>query len=351
MGAPTVGEVVRLFSAAEIEEQASLWLSRLDRGLEPAEREQLAEWLAQDARNGSTLVSLAQAWDDMESLRSLSGLIDLRQIQDRRNSDRKYRSVAVGALVIVMAIFAAWATSFDTTIPKNQAVESSQLITTPRPASGAWTTTLATAVGERQTANLPDGSVITLNTRTKIRAETVSGTRHVDLIEGEATFSVAHDPEHPFVVMAGGHKIRAVGTKFNVRRHADNSVSVIVTEGKVVFGSTSKDSSYLVAGERVDLINADYRVSEVSKNAIDEALAWHHGSIVFQGETLEQALEEVSRYSDKRFTIDDPSLRSLRIAGVYRTDNTDALLASLRANLDLSVEQDRSTVRISRDTR
>jgi len=346
-----MGDVVRLYSPAEIEEQASHWLSRLDRGLADAEREQLVAWLAQDERNGKTLVSLAHAWDSMESLRSLSGLIELRQIQDRRNNDRRYRTAAIGAAAIVVAICAAVTAPIDWPTATSQPTQAAPIVAAPRPAAGAWTTTLATSVGERQTANLPDGSLITLNTRTKIRAATVQGTRHVDLIEGEATFSVAHDPDHPFIVIAGGYEIRAVGTKFNVRRHPDQTVSVIVTEGKVAFGSTSTDVTYLVAGERIDSINSGYRVSGVSKNAIDEALAWHHGSIVFQGETLEQALTEVSRYSDKHFTIDDPSLRSMRIAGVYRTDNVDALLASLRANLDLSIEQDRGTVHISREQR
>ena len=343
-----MGDVVRLFSVAEIEEQASQWLSKLDRGLTPAEREQLAAWFAQDARNGTALVSLAQAWDSMESLRALSGLIELRQIQDRRNNDRRFRSVAIGAVAVAAVAVSAWIAPFKLATSNPESRQASPPAASSRPAAGAWTTTLATSVGERQTANLPDGSLITLNTRTKIRAATVSGTRHVDLLQGEATFSVAHDPTHPFIVVAAGREIRAVGTKFNVRRHADNSVSVIVTEGKVAFGSPQEDVTYIVAGERLDSINSDYKVSAVSKNAIDEALAWHHGSIVFQGETLEQALAEVSRYSDKRFTIEDPSLRSMRIAGVYRTDNMDSLLASLRANLDVSITQGQNDVRITR---
>jgi transmembrane sensor len=124
-----------------------------------------------------------------------------------------------------------------------------------------------------------------------------------------------------------------------------------VTEGTVAFGSTSEDVTYLVAGERVDSVDSDHRVTEVSKSSIDEALAWHHGSIVFQGETLTQALEEISRYSDTHFLIEDPSVRTLRIAGVYRTDDMDAFLASLRSNLALTIEHDRDSVRISRDAK
>jgi|694.fasta_scaffold39167_2 transmembrane sensor len=346
-----MGEVIQLFSAAEIEEQASHWLSRLDRGLDPSEQEQLSAWLKQDARNGTALVSLARDWDDMESLRSLSGLIELRQIQDRRNSDRRYRAFAIGAVASFAVLVGALIDPFDAIGFKAETANSSEVSSTPTTAFGVWTTTLATSVGERQTANLPDGSLITLNTRTKIHAATVGGTRHVDLVEGEATFSVAHDPVRPFIVVAAGHEIRAVGTKFNVRRHADNSVSVIVTEGKVAFGSTSEDVTYLVAGERVDSVDSDHRVTEVSKSSIDEALAWHHGSIVFQGETLTQALEEISRYSDTHFLIEDPSVRTLRIAGVYRTDDMDAFLASLRSNLALTIEHDRDSVRISRDAK
>jgi transmembrane sensor len=67
-------------------------------------------------------------------------------------------------------------------------------------------------------------------------------------------------------------------------------------------------------------------------------LAWHEGSLVFKGETLEQAVAEISRYTDKELIISDDSLKDLRVGGHYKLDDIDALLASLGRGLGISVD-------------
>lgn len=350
-----MGKVLRLVPAAEIDTQASLWLSRLDRTLSQSELDELSGWLAQDARHGRALVALARAWDELESLRALSGLVDLRQLQDRRSVDQRYRfamAAGLGCLGLAAALFFGAQSRLSPGAPT--ASNTPQAVVAPSE-RGAWTATLATDVGERQTASLPDGSMLTLNTRTSIRAQKVAAVRRVELLEGEATFEVAHDPAHPFVVIAGGREIRAVGTRFNVRKRSNQSISVIVTEGKVAIEPARGASEpgapvvtlptqVLAAGERLDADASTSQVSAVSGDDIGGALAWHDGVIVFQGESLEQALAEVSRYSPARFVIEDPKLRNTRIAGVYRTDDLESFLESLRSNLGLAVTARRGEV-------
>ena len=55
--------------------------------------------------------------------------------------------------------------------------------------------------------------------------------------------------------------------------------------------------------------------------------------LIFNGESLGEALQEVSRYTATRFELNDPELASLKVAGVFKTGDIKGLLDSLQANL------------------
>lgn len=88
-----------------------------------------------------------------------------------------------------------------------------------------------TQIGERRLIQLPDGSLMHLNTNSQARIEFSDHGRDVYLIRGEALFEVAHDPRRPFEVHMGDVAVRAVGTQFNIHRARNTTVSVF--EGHV----------------------------------------------------------------------------------------------------------------------
>src|SRR5690606_37574017 len=90
-----------------------------------------------------------------------------------------------------------------------------------------------TRLGELKVAPLADGSVMTLNTASRVVVDFTETRRVVRLLEGESLFDVAKDASRPFLVEAGGTEVRAVGTSFTVRRLGDAPVQVLVREGVV----------------------------------------------------------------------------------------------------------------------
>ena len=79
-----MGKVVRMDVRECAREDAALWLSRIDRGLGENERRQLEAWLQADPRHGVVFVELARAWDRLEQLSVLSGLVELPAPRPRR---------------------------------------------------------------------------------------------------------------------------------------------------------------------------------------------------------------------------------------------------------------------------
>ena len=192
--------------------------------------------------------------------------------------------------------------------------------------------TLTTQVGGFARARLPDGSTVELNTGTRLKVQMDDESRRVELVAGEATFSVAHEPDRPFIVNAGDATVRAVGTRFNVRRRAE-SVDVLVTEGKVRVararypdGPEASNSALVSAGESALIAATHIERAPVTPALADRALAWHHGSLEFESSTLAEIVAEFNRYNERRIVIDDPDLATMQIGGRFSATNPDGFV-------------------------
>ena len=82
---------------------------------------------------------------------------------------------------------------------------------------------------------LPDGSVVALNSNSKlVFPKQFNGDTREVTIEGEAFFDVKPNPEKPFIINAGKAQIKVVGTSFNVSAYPETeTLEVVVKTGKV----------------------------------------------------------------------------------------------------------------------
>lgn len=172
--------------------------------------------------------------------------------------------------------------------------------------------------------------------------------RSLTIVRGEAAFEVQHDAARPFVVVVGVRRIRAVGTAFNVRLERNGRLEVTVTEGQILVTAPPRGDSpgaataaahqaRVAAGEQLqaDVSDAQWHVQRLLQEALSSRLAWQRGMLVFDGEPLEAALAEVSRYSEVRFEIRDDSIRAMRVGGFYKSGDIDGLVRSLEQNLGI----------------
>jgi transmembrane sensor len=196
----------------------------------------------------------------------------------------------------------------------------------------------ATALGERKHVALPDGSVIDLNSRSRLQVRFEKDRRLIELSEGEAMFSVQHDTARPFVVEAGSGKVTVTGTRFDVRRDVTQT-RVAVEQGTVkVQGRNAADNQFinLTAGLGTH-VDAEGKVAAAYAVNPAELTAWRSGKLVFNNASLGEVAAEVSRYRDKPLTVSNPAVASLRLTSVFKSDNTDALLKALPNILPVAV--------------
>ncbi|WP_347302571.1 FecR domain-containing protein [Croceibacterium sp. TMG7-5b_MA50] len=188
--------------------------------------------------------------------------------------------------------------------------------------------TYHTAIGQRRTVQLADGSAVTLNTGSAIEVALTDRTRAVTLLRGEASFTVAPDRQRPFVVTTDGLTVHAIGTAFNVRLRPQLT-EVTVTEGVVAINGARPDEQLVRAGRAAAVRPGAVAVTSLRGAEIDRRLAWRGGKLSFDGDTLEQAVAEFNRYRTSPIVIGDPALAGLRIGGTFRADGSDDFAEAL----------------------
>lgn len=312
-------------TAKVIEDQALAWVARLDR--EPSHAALEAElnlWLEGDDRRRGALLRAQAAWMHLDR----AGVLDL-ELAPRATPRPSRRWLFAGGAAAAAAVggVAVWGL-----------------------ARGALSHRIGTARGEIRRVPLEDGSLLAVNTESRLRVALDRTMRRVDLERGEAWFQVAKEQARPFVVVAGDVRVRAVGTAFSVRRHERGS-EVLVTEGVVEVWSAHAPQHVrrLSVGDQAFVSEAMGPGARQNAAAeIDRRLAWRDGEIVLDGDTLGDAVVEFNRYNTRQLLVEDPALASEALVGRFRTNEPEAFARAVAVTAQARVLVDEEAIRISR---
>jgi transmembrane sensor len=205
--------------------------------------------------------------------------------------------------------------------------------------AGADRTVLATAKGEFRKVPLADKSVADINSGSRLEVRMTARARQVTLNKGEVWLEVAKDKTKPFIVEAGGVRVRAVGTAFGVRRFG-NGAEVLVTEGTVEVWSDdgSARKRLVTAGERTFVADRATDIAVARQPVeVQRKLAWREGKLIFDNQTLSDAVADFNRYSLKKIVIADPALGNRKLVGQYQIDAPELFAQDVGAFLQIPV--------------
>ncbi|MGR4863187.1 FecR family protein [Caulobacter sp. LARHSG274] len=300
-------------SSARITREAADWLDRL--GTPPHETEELeafSAWRA-DPDNWAEYERLDDIKRAMAMMRDDP---DLRQAADQalaRGAARRARQIAprsrsrlmIGALAAA-GLVAAVAVGLTLRLP-----------------------TYSTGVGQTFSATLEDGSRVQLNTDSAVRVRYGAGERRIELLRGQALFEVAHNPQRPFIVTAGAAQVRALGTRFDVRR-LGSEVRVVLAHGSVEITDHAVRSApwRLKPGQILALAPATPASAAPAPIDVSTATSWTSGKVTFEDVTLADAVAELNRYSRDKIILGERAPAARRVSGVFTAgDNADFIAA------------------------
>ncbi|MEO7412778.1 MAG: FecR domain-containing protein [Opitutaceae bacterium] len=306
-------------------QEAAEWLVRRDRGLTAAEQDEFLQWLAADPRHGEWLALHRAVVADFTALarwrpeHSNEPNPDL--LAPRRPRVRWFAPAALAAAAVITVAFVLWH-------------------------GGA-----SSPVQPLARRLLEDGSSVELNRGAVVRDAFTANERRVELVSGEAYFSVTKNSERAFVVRAGGVAVRAIGTAFSVRLDA-SIVEVIVTEGQV--GVTREEDpvrSTTVAGEKTTLVDAGQKatiplvaavapaVRPATPEQISRHLGWQAQLLDFSSAPLAVAVAEFNRRNRVQFEIADAELAAMPVVASIHSENVEGFVQFLAAAPGVQIER------------
>jgi transmembrane sensor len=198
-----------------------------------------------------------------------------------------------------------------------------------------WLADQRTATGEQRTIRLADGTVINLNTHSALDVRFDAKQRRVVLQEGEILIETGHGDPRPFIVETRDGSMRALGTRFLVKREDEGTRLSVLQSAVAAHPESSAEERILHEGEQV-LMRADGLGPNLAVNL--GADAWTRGMLVVDNARLEDLVKEIGRYRPGHLGV-TPEVADLRITGSFPLRDTDLALNALLPTLPVQIEQ------------
>lgn len=196
----------------------------------------------------------------------------------------------------------------------------------------------ATYTGQRRQVTLDDGSLLNLNTDSRVDIEFSESQRLIHLRQGEIFISTAPDraPARPLSVSTPHGRILALGTRFDVRLQDSFTHVWVEAHGVEVSPRDAPElKQRLDAGQ--GLTFSAGQLGPLRREIADSS-AWTQGRLVVIEWRLAEVIQELARYRPGYLGCAD-AIADLRISGAFQLDDTDAALASLQASLPVRVRR------------
>lgn len=190
--------------------------------------------------------------------------------------------------------------------------------------------------GGENTVVLSDGSIVRLNSDSKLTYPVYfTGKQRIVMLEGEAFFDVAKDPEHPFIVRTHYGEVHVLGTAFNVNAYNDNEACyTTLVRGKVCISSLMNEYQELMPGEQAIMWTDRIEKHEVN---VEDYVGWINGIFSFHSETLYNIMSKLERWYNIEVVYEDPELKQLTYTGtIKRYENINSFLNAFELTGDLT---------------
>jgi transmembrane sensor len=280
---------------ADASHRASEWFALIQGGAPtPTERAELAQWLAADPRN-------AQAYAQLEQLWEATALLAQPVAQAPQLSRRRFVGLGLAASVAVVASGATTLWFKGISAPFAD---------------------VRTAVGERRTLQLPDGSTVELAGNTALNLNFSATQRAVELLQGEAFFQVVPTAAGEFSVQTqAGRVLLGDGECCLACDGASAQLSVSRHSVRVITPNQQTD-----LGEGLSLRFSSTHTGAIQRAELEQVLAWRNGRLVFFDTPLLTVVNQLQRWREGKIFIPDAQLAARRVSLILNLNRPDQML-------------------------
>ncbi len=203
-------------------------------------------------------------------------------------------------------------------------------------------------LGKKITTKLPDGTIVNLNSGTKITFPDQFGERVREVtLTGEAFFEVEHNPDKPFIVNMNGDKVRVLGTSFNIRSYPEDSlVCISVATGRVSYTIPSGEEVILLPNQMATYLPSEGRLTTGEVDSL-QAFGWKDRIIYFKSATFDEITKELNRWYGIKIESKGDFNRVGTFTGEFRNETLFQVLKGLSFvyQFEFELDEDKATIR------
>lgn len=205
--------------------------------------------------------------------------------------------------------------------------------------------TYETQPGQKSKINLPDGSIVYLNSTSSLNYDSDFTTNRVVRLKGEAFFEVRKDIRYPFKVESGPLNTLVLGTSFNIRAYDTINIAVTVASGRVQV-VTSKDQTTITEGEQA-YYRSNQKQLNVNNVEANRFYSWKDGYIKFENETLESVATELERWFGVKIIFHSNDIKYCRLTLKIHGESLGQVLDVIQMAGDISYEINQKKIFLS----
>ena len=198
------------------------------------------------------------------------------------------------------------------------------------PAAQVYTT----QKGSVSSVEFSDGTKVWLNSGSKLTYyEDHNKKERRASLTGEAYFEVEHKDDFLFYVNVGEIVVKDLGTTFNIKAYAeDNYIETSLIEGEAdILNKDGETLAKLNPGKGALYSKNDNEIEMISFSSTNVLSAWRDGRFVFRNKELKDVFNDLSRWYDVDFKINNESIKHLKYNGnIKKTTTVSHVLEMLK---------------------
>ena len=327
-------------NANDIQDVATIWAAQAERGLTLEEKAELDRWLDDDSRHLGAFVRAQAAWIHAERATILGRMPEAEETtlheepveEQTRPHILSRRMVVGGGGALAASIAAAYVFGVDRY------------------------RTLESGVGEIRHIALEGGTILTLDTDTRVDVVRSSHDRKLALVRGKVFLDVTRRHEVPLIVKVGNLVLETVEGAFSLQRFVNAPIMALVAKGSLIVsqseGMFGQSRTVTVGTDHALTLPFDKQIRASDVRLVAEAqqeqlLAWRDGMLSFGGELLADAVRAFDRYGSTRIVVVDPVLARQKVTGLFKADDPRGFATAVAASFGGIVTSQGEVIRIS----
>ncbi|MCW3118178.1 MAG: FecR family protein [Chitinophagaceae bacterium] len=227
------------------------------------------------------------------------------------------------------------------------------------PLSANSINTISTKNGSRSKIELPDGSIVWLNSGSKLTYDKQFGVafREVNLT-GEGFFDVVHNADKPFIIHTAFFDIKDLGTQFNVKCYPEDKITeTSLVEGRVEITVKQRpDEKYILKpDEKLVLSNPDIKADStkintekkinhlpvesiiaikpltyLAEDSFSVETAWTYNKLSFDDEPFSEVAKKMGRWFDRKIEFRNKKLEDIHLSVSFINESFEQAMEALK---------------------